>query len=79
MTLDQLLDDFQTGIDRLIVECLGDEVAQTIIEAKPTGPLTPKQGRARAERMRKAQARVRDVQASNNIKLRAARRRLGDI
>lgn len=50
-----------------------------IIEAMPQKPLTPAQGRRRAERQRKAQATLADAQATAAIKIAAERRKLASI
>jgi hypothetical protein len=41
-------------------------------------PLTPEQARARAEKQRKAQARVNDVSAANARRMKVAQRKLSD-
>jgi len=55
---------------------------EIVIEAKPVKPnkpLNPKQATARAERIKRAQASIQDVQIMNTIKLRKARNHLTQL
>jgi hypothetical protein len=60
---------------RLIREIEHDRLHETTTQ--PTKPLTPEQGMKRAERDRKRQDRIRDVQASANKRIADIRAKIG--
>lgn len=56
--------------------------AEIVAEAKPSGgvkPLTTAQMHSRKKKQDKAASNVRDVQASNAVRLGKVRQKLGDV
>lgn len=56
--------------------CFVELLHNVLGEAKPTGPLTPEQARARAERRLRAQEALNDTQAECGRRLTPARKRV---